>query len=773
MKKHIQTYLQQQLNDQQYDAASYVDGHSLILAWAGSGKTRTLTYMVANLVYWHDVDQNSILAVTFTNKAAAEMKERLAKIIDEMWNLSPHNESDNTPWEEVAKTKEIVNKTWNTLDDSLPPPDFIPPEVMEIPPRAWWSQTAQQFPWIGTFHGIFLKILKIDIELLWDAWYKRKKNFVIYDAWDSMTLIKSIIKAKEMKDYVEAKEAKNTISAWKSKWYIPDQAWLHCDTQSEEWILEIYQEYWKQCQDANALDFDDLLLLPKVLFAYSADALYKRQNKFDHILVDEAQDTNTIQFELMQQLVGKNGKIVFIWDDYQSIYRWRGAVMSNFLNLENMRPSIKTFKLETNYRSLPHIVEAGNAIISHNKTQYKKDIKPHREWDKHIRIFGFADERDEAIQLLEMITKLKEEWDKQWSDFTILYRTNAQSAPFEQVCITDGLPYKILGGKKFFERREIKDILSYVKFLVNPDDSLALKRIINTPTRQIGNTTIQQCEDIAAQAETTLSHVVLHIDQYAQKLKPAALTKIKKFTIMIQEMLWALAMQTPAQLIENITKWVRYEDHLIKTDGKDNASERMWNIWQLVNMAMKFTDIWVEATTTFLEEVSLLTSVEDTKAEDADAIKMMTVHGSKGLEFPNVFVVWMEENIFPLPNAKFDDAELEEERRGMYVAITRAQNQLFLSYAHSRQQRWMIKNNPPSRFLDELPDNLVKKYDMAGASAYMHGMDEISRDAWDRVTHKLFGAGTIMEVRDRICIARFDNPKFGVRKLEGKWLKEE
>lgn len=759
MKKYIEEYLQQQLNEQQYAAASYVDGHSLILAWAWSGKTRTLTYMIANLIYGHDIDQNNILAVTFTNKAAAEMRERLSKIISEMDTLKSSSAQSSSN-----------NAHAEFLDDGLPPPDMLPPEALDTPPRARWPSASQQYQWIGTFHSTFLKILKLDIEHLWLNW---KKNFVIYDSGDSKTLIKNIIKSKDMKDIVDAKEAKNTISAWKNKWYIPVQAGLHCDTQSEEWIFEVYQEYWKQCQDANALDFDDLLLLPKLLFDQQPDVLDKWQTKFQHILVDEAQDTNTIQFELMQRLVGKTGKITFIWDDYQSIYRWRGAVMSNFLNLEKMRPDIKTFKLEINYRSLPHIVEAGNAIIGNNKTQYEKDIKAHRTGDKHIRVFSFADERDEAMQILEMITKLKEEWDKQRSDFTILYRTNAQSAPFEQVCITDGLPYKILWGKKFFERREVKDILSYMKFLVNPDDSLALKRIINTPARQIGNTTIQQCDDIAVAHGTTFADVVLHIETYASELKPAALTKIKKFVNMIQQMLINLTLQTPAQLLENITKGTRYEEHLIKTDGKDNAEERMWNIWQLVNMAMKFSDIGLDSTTEFLEEVSLLTSVEETKVEDAEAIRMMTVHGSKGLEFPYVFIVWVEENIFPLPNAKFDDAELEEERRGMYVAITRAQDQLFLSHAHSRQQRWMIKNNPPSRFLEELPDHLVKSYDMSWASSYMNAYDAKKRDEWDRVTHKLFWPGTIMEVRDGICIARFDNPKFGMRKLEGKWLKAE
>ncbi len=752
MDSKVEKYLKEHLNTQQYEAASYVSWHSLILAWAWSGKTRTLTYKIANLLYGYNISQENILAVTFTNKAAAEMRERLEQIILEMKKLENSPSSD----------------TLGNESNHGAPDDYIPPEA-HLPS---WMGGWQQFQWIWTFHSTFLKILKEDIEFLW---FNRKKNFVIYDSADSMSLVKSIIKAKEYADIVDAKEAKFTISNWKSKWYQPEQAGLHCESQSEERIFEVYQEYRKQCQDSNAVDFDDLLLLPKLLFDANEDILTKWQDKFTHILVDEAQDTNTIQFDLMKKLSGNNidwkKTITFIGDDYQSIYRWRWAVMQNFLNLEKMRPDIKTFKLEINYRSLPHIVQAWNAIIKQNKAQYEKNIKAHREGDKHIRVFEFADERDEAVQIIEMITKVKEEAKKKRWDFTILYRTNAQSVPFEQVCITDSIPYKVVWGQKFFERKEVKDILSYIKFLINPDDSLTLKRIINTPARGIWKTSIEQCEIIAANHMTTLSKVVLNISTYESQLKPAAFKKLVSFNNMIQEMLQNLTMQTPSQLIDQIAKWIKYEQHCIKQDGKDKAEERMWNIGQLINMAMKFSDVWVEITTQFLEEVSLMTSIEETNTEDADAIKMMSVHGSKWLEFPYVFIVWLEENILPLPKAKFDDAELEEERRWMYVAITRAKDHLFLSYAASRMQRGQLKYNPPSRFIDEIPEHLVKKYTMANAGAY-EAKQTKHWDEWDRVAHKLFGPWTILEVRDRICIVKFDNPKFNVRKLEGKRLKK-
>ncbi len=754
MVNKTENYLKNKLNEQQFEAASYVTWHSLILAWAGSGKTRTLTYKIANLIYGHQVDKNSILAVTFTNKAAAEMKERLSEIMKDMKN--------NNKWESAH-----VSSQQSSEEDAW----FAPDEYFQeesTPTR----MKQDEYKRIWTFHGIFLKILKEDIDKLWR---NRKKNFVIYDANDSQSLTKSIIKKKEYTDIVEHKDAKRTISGWKNKWYTPEQAWLHCDGRSDERILEIYQEYWKQCQESNAVDFDDLLLLPKLLLDLDKNVLTKWQNQFQHILVDEAQDTNTLQFDLMKLLSwwSKSKTITFIGDDYQSIYRWRWAMMSNFLNLEKLRPEIKMFKLEINYRSLPHIVQAWNAIIKQNKVQYDKNVSAHRTWEKHIRVFEFADEKDEALHTIDMIKKLKEESNKNWADFTILYRTNAQSVPFEHVCMNDTIPYKVVGWRKFFERKEVKDILSYLKFLLNPDDSLTLKRIINVPWRWIGKTTIEACEQLWIKNNISLCKVILNCDAYQQDLKPAALKKLISFKNMIAELTASLAMQTPSQTLDQLSKWLKYEARLVKQDGKDKAEERMWNIGQLINMAMKYTNPWVESHNEFLEETSLLTSIEETKTEEADAIKMMSVHGSKWLEFPYVFIVWLEENIFPLPKAKFDTEELEEERRGMYVAITRAQDHLFMSYANSRMQRGQLKYNPASRFIDELPDNITKRYSMTWASSLQQSVPKVDLDEWERVAHKLFWPWTVLEVRDTICIVKFDNPKFNVRKLEGKWLQKK
>lgn len=716
----IDTYLQWVLNEQQYKAASYVTWHSLILAWAWSGKTRTLTYKIANLINWHGVHPGSILAVTFTNKAANEMKERLHKIVDELKALSGSTTQSYAPWD---------------------------------------------YKWIWTFHGVFLKILKQDIDKLWKSY---TTWFTIYDAWDAASVLKKMLKEKDMADRVEYREASRLVSWWKNKGRLPEQAALHCETQLQEWVLEVYKAYQKSLEEANALDFDDLLLQSKLLLDNNPEVVKKRQDTFKHILVDEAQDTNAIQFTLMRKLVSPSATITFIGDDYQSIYRRRGAVMDNFLNVHQRWPDMETFKLETNYRSKPHIVEAGNAIIKKNTKQYDKEVVPHRTGDDFIRVFTFADEVDEATQIIELITKLKEENEKLRSDFTILYRTNAQSSPFEQILLTEWIPYTVVWAFKFFERTEIKDMVAYVKYLLNPRDTVALQRIINTPNRKIGKTTIGQLEETARQHFVSFNDVVGNIDKYWAWLKPAVQTKIKQFSTVMSSLISMVDMTNPGQLLDQLVKGTQYEQRVVKSDWKEKAQERMDNIGQLINIAYKYETPWRDSLVQFLEEISLMTSLEDWANETPDAIRLMSVHASKWLEFPYVFIVGLEESVFPLPKAKFDDAELEEERRWMYVALTRAKDHLFLSHAKSRLQRWQMKYNPPSRFLEELPTNIIKRYEMWWSTTRDTWP---TLDEWDLVNHKLFGDWVILEVWSNVVIVRFNNPKFGVRKMEGKWLK--
>jgi DNA helicase-2/ATP-dependent DNA helicase PcrA len=740
----ISTYLQKKLNDEQYAAATYTNDHALILAGAGSGKTRTLTYKIAYLILEKHISPNSILAVTFTNKAAQEMKHRLGEIIQE---ISAHQATLAIP--QQSDFDDLIGMASSSSGNSMP------------------VFTQQDYQRIGTFHGVFLRILKQDIKHL-ELGYTTA--FTVIDANDSATIIKALLKQHRLEDRLDYKEAKAIISMRKNNWRTREEAGKYCQNQKEERALRAYQLYQKHLIDSNAVDFDDLLLLPKLLFLHAPELLQKRQQRFQYILVDEAQDTNTIQFDLMRLLTWKEGNITFIGDDYQSIYRRRGAVMDNFLNVKQRWPSIQMFKLQINYRSKAHIVQAGNELIKKNRRQYDKEIVPHRIEKDMIRVFTFQDEMDEAQQLIGLIVKLKEENNKARGDFTILYRTNAQSSPFEQMLLSEWIPYKVVGAFKFFERMEVKDIVSYLKFLVNPKDSLSLQRVINTPSRAIWKTTIDSLQDIGRNHGVSFAEVVTHIDQYHEWISPSVQAKIKQFSILMQGIQQSLAFLTVAQLIEQLVNSIGYKAYLIKEDGEEKGSERMENIGQLINIATKYEGTGEETVMQFLEEISLMTSIEESSVDEADAIRLMTVHSSKWLEFPYVFIVGLEENIFPLPKAKIDDEELEEERRGMYVAITRAKDHLFLSYAHSRQQRGQIKYNAPSRFIEEIPQELIKRYDLAQSTRKPKGP---SFDEGDHVSHKLFWWGQILELRGDVAIVRFNNPKFGVRKLECRFLHEE
>jgi len=536
----MKEYLAQKLNDEQLQAAIYTETSSLILAGAWSWKTRTLTYKIAFMMTEHKVRPENILAVTFTNKAANEMKERLVNIIESL----PAQYTANMP---------------------------------RIRPR--------NLKWIGTFHGIFLKILKEDIEIL-DWWYT--KNFVIYDTSESMSVIKQIIKDKNFTWLFEPKEAKWFISKTKSQGLDYTMFGSHVKNDYDHAMATLYREYQKQLIQANAVDFDDLLLLPYLLCKNSAETLVKRQKQFAYIMVDEAQDTNRIQFELMKMLGWKDANITFIGDDFQSIYWWRWALMENFLNLKDYWSDIVMFKLQTNYRSRPHIVQAWSAIIKKNTNQYEKDIKAHRTWEDNIVIFSHPDDMHEALNIIEFIARLQVNKQKKRSDFSILYRTNAQSWPFERVLVQEWIPYKIFGAYKFFERKEIKDIIAYLKFLLNPKDNIALQRIINTPSRKLGKTTVERIMSYGNERGMSMYETILGLESYPISIWWWAKNALYTFGKSIFARQQLLETTDPARMIERIIKDIDYKQHLIKEDGKETGEERYENIWQLINMAEKY-----------------------------------------------------------------------------------------------------------------------------------------------------------------------------------------
>ena len=751
----IKGYLESQLNEEQIKACTHIDTSSLIIAWAGSGKTRVLIYKIVYIMNARNIPISRILAVTFTNKAANEMKERLIKISEEIPALSKETKNTTKESSEKKEDESITDFLENIEqnEEVLTPQKFI---------------TAASLKWIGTFHSIFLKILKEDIDKLER---KYNKNFWILDTNETQTVIKDVLKRMNLQDIYKVNEIKGFISTQKNNGIEAKMYISSSKSDYDQHMGQIYEEYQKVLEKANSLDFDDLLLLPYLLFKKSKETVTKRQNKFTYILVDEAQDTNRIQFELMKLFTGNGANITMIGDDFQSIYGRRWALMENFLNVKKYRPDIQMFKLQTNYRSKPHIVQAGDHIIKHNVNQYQKEIVAHRTGEDKITIFSHGSEMDEAANIVDIIKKMKEgnKIKSRWN-IAILYRTNAQSSPFEQLFLQEGIPYKVYGAFKFFERKEVKDVISYIKQMLNPADSISLKRILNIPNRKIWKTTIDTLEDQAIIQNMTLMDILHQVVKETSPIKvtPQAKKGIMEFIETMDMIQIYLQNHTATETVETLVKKIKYREYLIKEEGSETAADEKYeNVGQIINMAEKYTERWEDALRQFLEEIALLSDISENEHGEIDAVKLMTVHSSKWLEFPIVFVCGLEDYVFPLGNAMMEPKLLEEERRLMYVAVTRAKDALFLSHAHSRMTRWQTKNNPPSRFLDEIPAELIKKFDLWGDAEWPHG-PQIQE--WDTVKHKLFGTGYVLEIWNHLAIVKFHNPKFGVRKIECRFL---
>ncbi len=740
---NIEDYISSQLNEEQAKAALHTNTSSLIIAGAWSGKTRTLIYKIAYLIFGKKIPHNNILAVTFTNKAAAEMKERLVKIAQDF---------PNTQSSTISNTSSS-----DSIDDFLS-------QIQTTSSRV--SLNENSFKRIGTFHSIFLKILKEDIEHLW---MKYTKNFWIFDTNETLSIIKDILKQLWMTEIFKSQEVKSFISTQKNNWLDPNFFSKKINSDYDNNMYAIYQKYQQSLELSNSLDFDDLLLLPYLLFKKDIELLKKWQKKFSYIMVDEAQDTNRIQFELMKMLSGESANITLIWDDFQSIYWWRGALMENFLNVKTYWPDIQMFKLQTNYRSRPHIVDAWNQIIKNNTNQYQKNIIAHRTWADKIVCFSHGSEIDEAANIIDFIKKMKEtDKIKEWWQIAILYRTNAQSSPFEQIFLQEWIPYKIFWAFKFFERKEVKDILAYIKYIINPQDSVSLKRILNIPERWIGKTTIDKISEYATLHSLSIHDVLSYLHTDIIKLTPKAKTWLTNFVDVLHNLKVNLSKIVPSDFIDLLVKKIKYKEYLIKTEWSDSlADEKYENIGQIINMAEKYNQTWEDWLRQFMEEVALLSDIAENSDWSLDAVKLMTVHSSKWLEFPFVFVVWLEDHVFPLSNSLMDTKLLEEERRLMYVAITRAEDHLFFSYANTRMTWWQTKMNPPSRFLDEISIDLLKKYDLWWGTSMK---EESFVEEWDIVKHKLFWTGYVLEIWKGLAIVKFHNPKFGVRKIEQRFL---
>lgn len=634
--------LLEKLNNKQSEAASYVDGPLLILAGAGSGKTRVLTYKIAYLLEQGLVKPWEILAITFTNKAAKEMKERVISLVEESAN--------------------------------------------DI--------------WLGTFHSVCVRILKREIELLG---YTR--DFNIFDELDKEKVIKEVLKKLDISDKeYPVSYIKYEISRAKDNMKGPEEYLSEAtgDFRKEK-IGQVYTAYQDLLRKNNSIDFDDIIMLTVKLFLNNPERLSYYQNKFKYILVDEYQDTNKIQFLLISLLSATHGHICVVGDESQSIYGFRGADISNILNFEKEFPNAKIVKLEENYRSTKTILEAANQVIKNNKSKIDKNLWTENSTGDKISYKTLPNEYEEVEYIVDSIDEICQKDKKTYSDFAVLFRTNAQARVLEEVFMRSGTPYRLIGGIKFYSRKEIKDITSYLKFIQNPNDNISLRRIINEPKRGIGNTALEKLDEIATLNNTSIYEVMKNSDNLAGIRSSGNI-------IMFREMITNLIAKKDtipvSEFIKLILKNSGYEAMLNETQDKENEM-RFDNLMEFIGVAIEFEKENADNTLAdFLDSIALVSDV-DSLEEGAEAVTLMTMHSAKGLEFNVVFLVGMEEGLFPSKKSIEEDESTEEERRLCYVGITRAKQKLFLTNTTKRTLYGMTTYSYPSRFVNEISVDLL------------------------------------------------------------------
>ena len=646
------------LNDAQRAAVEYIDGPSLVIAGAGSGKTRVLTYKIAYLLS-QGMKPWSIMALTFTNKAAREMKERIGKLVGD--DLAQHL-------------------------------------------------------YMGTFHSIFSRILRAEAEHI-----GFNNNFTIYDESDSRSLLKAIIKEMGLDDkaykpaavHARISMAKNNLVTAEA--YDSDPAILEQNTRARmPAIGKIYVAYVQRCRQANAMDFDDLLMLTFQLFRDHEDIRQKYAGRFDYILVDEYQDTNHVQMSIVMQLCKEKLRVCAVGDDSQSIYSFRGANIDNILNYQKQLPGTQLFKLEQNYRSTQTIVEAANSLIHHNRNQIQKEVFSKNDKGEKILYKPAYSDKEEALIVAKNIQRIKRQDDCGYDQFAILYRTNAQSRSFEEEFRKQGIPYRIYGGLSFYQRKEIKDIIAYFRLVANPDDEEAFKRIINYPARGIGATTVTKIADCAHQNRVSFWEVIGNIEHYGLNVNKGTQTKLENFRLLISSFIDRSHTLDVYELGDAIIRESRISEDIMSGKNADDLA-RQENLEEFLSGMQTFVAGRQEEgrmdeayLTDYLQDVALLTDADSEGGKDEPRVSLMTVHAAKGLEFATVFVVGLEENIFPSPLAAVSVRELEEERRLLYVAITRAEKHCILTNAKNRFRYGKMEFDNPSRFIDEIDASLIE-----------------------------------------------------------------
>ena len=651
----MQRYISQ-LNEAQQAPVLQKDGPMIVIAGAGSGKTRVLTVRIANLMS-QGVDAFNILALTFTNKAAREMKKRIADIVG-------NNEAKNL--------------------------------------------------WMGTFHSVFAKILRSEADKL-----GYPSNFTIYDTQDSVRLIGAIIKEMQLdKDIYKPKQILGRISSYKNslitvKAYFNNPELQEADAMSKKPRMgEIYQQYVERCFKSGAMDFDDLLLKTNELLNLFPDVLAKYQDRFRYILVDEYQDTNHSQYLIVRALSDRFQNICVVGDDAQSIYAFRGANINNILNFQKDYENVQLYRLEQNYRSSKNIVEAANNVIDKNKTKLDKIVWTSNDDGPKIKVHRSLTDSEEGRFVAATIFEQKMQNQMLNGQFAILYRTNAQSRAMEDALRKRDIPYRIYGGLSFYQRKEIKDVLAYLRLVINPKDEEALVRVINYPARGIGDTTVEKLTVAANHYKRSIFEVMEHIDKIDLKLNTGTKTKIHDFVTMIKSFQVINENQDAFFLTDHVTKKTGLVQEL-KKDGTPEGIAKIENIEELLNGIKDFTEGQKEidgargALAEFLEDVALATDLDKDTGDD-DRVALMTIHLAKGLEFPHVFIVGLEEDLFPSAMSLNTRSELEEERRLFYVALTRAEHQAYLTYAQSRYRWGKLVDSEPSRFIEEIDDQYLE-----------------------------------------------------------------
>lgn len=705
------------------------EGPVLILAGAGSGKTKALTHRVAYLIKEKGVKPWNVLAVTFTNKAAGEMKHRILNLLGASGN----------PASEISK---------------------------------------MNVPTVGTFHAICVQILRRHIHLL-----GYENTFTIYDVNDQVVLMKEIMRARNIDEkqlnpkavLSHISQAKNVLMDWET--YMQ-----HAHNLFTEKVGELYKPYQIRLANNQALDFDDLIMKTVELFTKYPEILDEYQERFKYISVDEYQDTNQAQYILVKLLATKYRNICVIGDPDQSIYSWRGANMQNILDFEKDYPEALVVKLEQNYRSTSTILDAAHSIIEHNIHRKEKRLWTEREGGEKLRIVETRDERDEALRVAQSIMgHIRQHERPDYREFAVLYRTNAQSRAIEESFMQFGIPYKIVGNVKFYLRKEIKDLIAYLRVILNIDDSVSLLRIVNTPPRKIGAKTLEEIQAFAIQNDLSIFRAMEHAAEIPSIAGKAKI--LENFTVLMRHFQKLSEEFGVAALIKTVISESGYKAFLLE-DKSPEAEARLQNIQELVTVADKYEGLEPRAAlSTFLEEISLMSDLDQID-EEHNGVTLMTLHSAKGLEFPVVFITGLEEGIFPHSRSLFEPQELEEERRLMYVGITRAMNMLYLFYAKQRMLFGEFKQNAPSQFLTDIPETLIEdQFDERTKSTPFdpsdwEGIDSrpipIENDEplepaqladGDRVRHRTFGEGIVIAVHGGIVTVAFKDKKAGIKKL--------